>query len=87
MAASKAKTLPQFSSLDEMVDFFDTTDLGDYLDAMPEVDFNINLKHSRHLISIAPDLADKVTKIAKSRHVTTEELIDEWLRAKVVEAA
>ena len=30
MAESKAKNLPQFDSTEELIDFFDTNDLGEY---------------------------------------------------------
>ncbi len=44
MAKNKSKPLPKFGSLDKLVEFFDTNDLGDFLDAMPEAHFDIDLK-------------------------------------------
>ena len=37
------KKLPKFDSLDELTEFFDENDMGDYLEDMPEVNFEVNL--------------------------------------------
>jgi predicted DNA binding CopG/RHH family protein len=87
MAESEPKTLPKFASLDEMVEFFDTQDLGDYLDSMPEVEFEINLKRRRLQFELDTELANKVTKIAKSKQMSSEELIETWVRERVLAEA
>jgi hypothetical protein len=38
------KTLPKFESLDELTDFFNANDMGEYLETMPEVAFEVDLK-------------------------------------------
>ena len=53
MPRSKTKGLPEFGSLDTLVDFFDENDLGDFWDSLPEASFDIALKRRRHLV--APD--------------------------------
>ena len=40
---SERKTLPKFDSIEDLVEFFDENDLGDYLENMPEVEFEVNL--------------------------------------------
>lgn len=35
MAKSKSKKPPRWESLDKLVEFFDTHDMGDYWDEMP----------------------------------------------------
>ena len=42
MAESKSKKMPHFESLDDLVEFFDTQDMGDYLDKMPEEHFAVD---------------------------------------------
>jgi len=42
MAEIKSPTLPKFESLDELVEFFDTHDMGNYWEQMPEASFDIN---------------------------------------------
>ena len=36
--------LPCFETLSELVDFFDTHDMGNHADQMPEVDFEVSLE-------------------------------------------
>jgi|SRR5919205_499953 hypothetical protein len=44
MKENRGKTLPAFKSVDEFVAFFETHDMGDYLENMPEVQFEISIK-------------------------------------------
>ena len=74
-------------SLAELVEFFDTHDMGEYLDKMPEAQFNVRIKKRKHLIAIDPKLADKLTKVARSRKVSTERLVGAWLNEKLKEYA
>ena len=52
-----------------------------------EAHFDINLKRRTHVIALDEDLADKVTAIARAKHVPSAMLINKWLREKVVEQA
>jgi len=75
----------KFSSLDELVAFFETHDLGEYWDQMPEAHFDIDIKKRTHIFSLDEDLAETLTKIARAKHIPSRMLINEWLREKVVE--
>ncbi len=44
MEKSKIKSIPKFSSLDELVAFFETHDMGEYWDQMPEAHIEIEIK-------------------------------------------
>jgi hypothetical protein len=85
MVRSKAKKLPNLKSLDELVDFFDTHDLGEYLNQMPEVQFDVDIKKRIHLFALDNEIADELTKIAKLRHISSEMLINTWLKDKIQE--
>lgn len=87
MAKSKSKRLPRFSSLDELVEFFDTHDMGEYWDEMPEAHFEIDIKKRKHLVAIDADLAEKLTQIAKAKRTPSEKLINSWLKEKILEYA
>ena len=43
MAENKSKSLPSFRSADELVAFFDTHDMGEYWEQLPEVEVAISL--------------------------------------------
>ncbi len=83
MAKSKAKTLPAMNSINELVDFFETHDMGDYWEQMPEADFEVKIKRRRHLIALEADVITKITQIAKAKKVTSEALINMWLKEKL----
>jgi len=76
---------PKFRSLEELVEFFDTHDLGDYWDHMPEAHFEIDIRRRTHLFAINDELAEQLTVIARARQVPSEQLINVWLREKLLE--
>ena len=83
MAKSKAKRLPELKSTSELVDFFETHDMGDYWEQMPEAEFEIKIKRRRHLIALEADVVAKVTQIAQAQKVSSEALINMWLKEKL----
>lgn len=83
MPKSKTKNLPRLKSLADLVEFFDTHDLGDYWEEMPEALFEVELKRRTHLFALDAELADKLSEIAKAKHISSETLIDSWLREKI----
>ena len=83
MARAKYKIVPRFRSLDELVEFFDTQDMGDHFRDMPEAKFEVNIKRRTHLFAIDAKLASKLTEIAKSKQTSTESLINDWLKEKI----
>jgi hypothetical protein len=85
MPKSKSKTLPDFKSLNELVEFFDTNDLGEYWDAMPESNFEVDLKKKTHLFSIDSELAVRLTEIAKSKRISSQVLVNDWLKEKIMQ--
>jgi len=85
MAKSKSKKLPHFGSLDKLVEFFDAHDLGEYWGKMPEVEFEVDIKKHRHLVTIDPRVAAKLSKIARSKQTSSQRLVNSWLAEKILE--
>ncbi len=86
MTKGKPKSIPHFASLDELTDFFDSHDLGEYLNQTQETDFEVDIQKRTHVFALNEDIAEKLTKIALSKQVSSEELINSWLREKVHDA-
>ncbi len=86
MARSKTESLPT-GSVDELVEFFDTHDMGDYWDQMPEVHFDIDIRRRSHLVAVDEDIVGKIAQVARARHVSSESLINSLLREKLAEAS
>lgn len=74
------------AELVELVELFDSHDMGELWDRMTEVRFDINLRRRKFLVALEEDLADQVAKIARSRHVSSESLINSLLREKLAES-
>ena len=87
MARNKSRALPKFESLDELVEFFDTHDMGEYWNQMPEANFDIKIKSKKHLIEIDAEIISKLNKIAKEKRVSSEKLINSWLKERLRKVA
>ena len=83
MRKSKSKSLPKFESLGELVGFFDAHDMGDYWDRLPKTEFDINFKTKKHLIAVDKEIIQKLNRMAKSKRVPAETLVNTWLREKL----
>jgi len=87
MTENKEKNLPQFDSLDELVNFFDENDFGDFEEKLKEVHFNVDLKSKKHLVGINEEISKNLTEIALRENTTTESLVNLWLEEKVSDYA
>lgn len=76
----------QFATIEEAAEFWDTHDLTDYWDLTEDVDFVVNLRQSRYLVALAPELAKQLATQAYKRGLSTETLINIWLTEKLQEA-
>ncbi len=83
MTESKKKNFPEFDSLDELVNFFDKNDLGDFEDRLKEIHFDVDLKTKKHLVGIDEEISKSLTEIATQENTTTETLVNAWLKEKV----
>jgi hypothetical protein len=83
MAESKPQKLPAFASLDDLADFFDSHDMGEYEEGLPEAHFDVSLQRRTHLVAIDEEINSKLTEIAAREHVPAEALVNFWLREKL----
>lgn len=74
-----------FSSAEEAGEFWDTHDLGDYLDLTKEADVKFNLKRRHFLIGIEPGIAQDLQRISESEGISTETMANLWLKEKIQE--
>ncbi|HEX8455686.1 MAG TPA: CopG family antitoxin [Pyrinomonadaceae bacterium] len=83
MERSKAKRPAAGKSLDELVEFFETEDMGELWEELPAAHFDVNIKRRTHLVAIEEELATQVAEIAKAQRTSSESLINAWVREKV----
>ncbi|MGH8569148.1 MAG: CopG family antitoxin [Gammaproteobacteria bacterium] len=75
--------LPPSKSVSELVEFFDTHDMGEYWDQMPEAQFDVRIERKRHLVAIEEEVSAKLTEIAKANKVSSEALVNTWLKERI----
>ncbi|MGI8670267.1 MAG: CopG family antitoxin [Aridibacter sp.] len=83
MAENKKKNLPEFDTLNDLVNFFNENDLGDFDEKLKEVHVDVDLKSKKHLIGIDEEISKNLKKIATQENTTTESLVNNWLKEKV----
>lgn len=87
MAESKSGKLPQFSSRQELVEFFETHDMGEYENNLPEIHFDVDIKRNHYLVSVDGSLMNKLLEVARGEQVSVEILVDSWLKEKLLQAS
>ena len=87
MTENNSQQSQSFESVDELVEFFDANDIGDYLEQKPEVAFEVNLQKRTHLVAIDEKLAGKLNKIAQREQTSAETLVNSWLKEKISDYA
>jgi hypothetical protein len=83
MAENDSQSLPSFASLDELVDFFDTHDLGEYEQDLAEAHFDVQLQRKTHLVVIDEETNNRLTEIAEQERTPAESLVNSWLKEKI----
>lgn len=75
-----------FKSIEEAAEFWDNHDLGDYWDLTREAHFEVDIKRRVFLTALEPQLAKKLTGVARQQGVSTETLINVWLTERLAQA-
>lgn len=86
MAKSRHDQLPTSRSIAELVELFDTTDMGELMDQMPEVEAEVKLTRRRHLVELEEDLVARLDATACAQKVSSQALVNTFLREKLAEA-
>lgn len=80
MAENKS-SISKTSSLEKMGEFWDKHDFTDFDDSnVPDVDFQVTVA-----VPVEPDLLSDLEELAHVRGISTETLVNLWLKEKVVE--
>lgn len=79
------KKIPDFATLDEAAEFWETHSFMDYADDTEEVEIEINLapKHEMVQIELSAPVARQVQSIAKRRRTTPSHLVEEWVKQQL----
>jgi hypothetical protein len=85
MSENKTNSIPR-GSLEDLIEFFDTQDMGDYWDELPEAHFDVDLRKRTHLAVLQEDVSGKIAAKARQQRVSSDTLINDLLREKLAEA-
>jgi len=81
---SKGKsTISKASSYQEIGEYWDKHDLSDIWEQTEPVEFDINIQSERRYFAIEYSISEEITKIAKRRGISSETLINLWLKEKI----
>ena len=83
MTENNSKKLPPFASLDELVEFFEGNDLGEYEENLPKAHIEVDIQRRTHLIAINEEINNRLTEIAEQERTPAESLVNSWLKEKI----
>ena len=87
-SSGKRAPLPEnFESIDDLQEFWNTHSSADYEDLMEDVEVDVAIRSNRVYCAVAKDILTQLRAEARRQGVSTETLINLWLREKVAEAA
>ena len=83
MAENRVSSISQARTLEEMAEFWDTHSLADFDDQTHEVEMTFAPSARRSVVGIETELMAEIRRIAKERQVSTQTLVNVWLRQRV----
>lgn len=84
MSADEIKPIPDMSGYEEIADFWDTHSLADYWEQTEPAEFEIDPNaRRRYLVALDPGLLQRAQKLAQSRGLSTESLINLLLEQSI----
>lgn len=86
MKKTKTKKIPEFKTIAEEAEFWDTHDITDYLSEMKPVKLKVNLSEPKEdvlAVRLQPQLKMRLANIAEEMGVNTSTLVRMWVVEKL----
>lgn len=83
MPENKGSSISHSHTLEEMADFWDSHSLADYDKQTYEVEMTFEPSARRTVVHIEPELMADISRLARKRKISTQTLINVWLRQYV----
>lgn len=86
MGESKTKREPipqEFKSIAEAGEFWDTHSLADYWDLTHEVEFEVDLGSSVHLVAVEKNLLERLVERARAQGLSAQTLVNLYLSERL----
>ncbi len=85
MANENVSSISKARTIEEMAEFWDTHSLADYEDQIYEVEMTFDPAARHTWIGVEPELLAELRDIAHKRRISTQTLVNVWLRQRVDE--
>jgi len=83
---SENKQIPEMASYEEIAEFWDAHSLADYWDQTEPAEFEISSDaRRRYLVAVDPDLLRRVQRMAHTRGLSTESLVNLFIEQRLQE--
>lgn len=80
------KEIPKFDSYEDMAEFWDSNSLADYWNQTESVDFKFAPEaRRRHLVAVDREVLSRVQRLARTRGVSIESLVNLLLEQRLLE--
>ena len=89
-AVKEREAIPEFATLNDIAQFWDTHSTADYDDLTHEVQFEIKLRtaaENDESVTLLPHLSQILHELARAQGVSVETLVNVWLTEKALELA
>jgi hypothetical protein len=83
MAEGRVSSISHARTPEDMAEFWDTHSLADFDDQTHEVEMTFDPSARRSVVGIDTELMAEIRRIAKERQVSTQTLVNVWLRQRV----
>ena len=80
------KRIPDMSDYDQIAEFWETHSLADYWDQTEPAEFEISPDaRRRYLVAVDPDVLRRIQRVARTRGLSTESLVNLLLEQRLRE--
>lgn len=79
--------IPEFETLGDVAEFWDTHSTADYDDLTHKVHFDVKLRKGAgktQAVALVPELSETLQALAHARGISLETLVNVWLTEKVL---
>jgi hypothetical protein len=83
MAEDRVSSISRSRTLEEIAEFWERHSLADYEEQTNEVEMAFDPSARRSLVGIESELMTELRRIARQRQVSTQTLVNVWLRQRV----
>lgn len=79
------KRIPDFKTLEESAEYWDTHSFADHVDDTEPVEIDVRLERHKLVLDMDGELSDKLAEIARKKRQSCKKLVNSWIREKIMQ--